>query len=370
VLDSIRTRDSGVAATATAVHAGGAVVLVGEGLASVPGALTAVSRLVEATGARLAWVPRRAGERGALEAGALPSLLAGGRPVSDASARVDVGTAWGVDGLPEGAGRDTSAMLAAVHTGELRALLVGGVDPDDLPDPVAALAALDAVPFLVSLELRESAVTERADVVLPVAAAVEKSGTFLDWEGRARPFAEVLRGTNAMPDVRVLHALAEQMGVALGLPDIASARTEIDEIGAWDGGRSSFVPVDAAPVAAAEQDEAVLATWPLLLDHGRLQDGEPHLAGTAHAAVARLSTATATGLGLADGDAVTVSTGRGEVTAPLVVTDMPDGVVWLPSSSGEVFVRRDLAAANGSRVRLRAGAVAASEVADVEGGTR
>ena len=57
-----------------------------------------------ATGARLAWVPRRAGERGALEAGALPTLLPGGRPVADAAARVDVQTAWGDDRHPGHAG--------------------------------------------------------------------------------------------------------------------------------------------------------------------------------------------------------------------------------------------------------------------------
>ena len=52
-------------------------------------------RLAAATGARLAWVPRRAGERGALEAGALPSLLPGGRPVTDAAARAEVGRGLG-----------------------------------------------------------------------------------------------------------------------------------------------------------------------------------------------------------------------------------------------------------------------------------
>ena len=40
--------------------------------------------------------PRRAGERGALEAGALPTLLPGGRPVADAAARAEVAAAWGV----------------------------------------------------------------------------------------------------------------------------------------------------------------------------------------------------------------------------------------------------------------------------------
>ncbi|HEX6937049.1 MAG TPA: NADH-quinone oxidoreductase subunit G, partial [Actinomycetes bacterium] len=251
VLDALRTGDDRVRAAADALRGEGTVVLVGEGLASVPGALSAVVRLAESTGSGLEWVPRRAGERGALEAGALPSVLPGGRPVADAAARVDVATAWGVAGLPATAGRDTAGILEAVHTGAVRALLVGGVDPYDLPDPTAALAAIDAAPFVVSLELRESAVTERADVVLPVAAAVEKAGTFVDWEGRHRPFSEVLRGTNAMPDVRVLNVLADAMGVDLGLPDVASARAEVAELGVWDGERAAFAPVDPVPPAPA-----------------------------------------------------------------------------------------------------------------------
>ena len=56
------------------------VVLVGERLATVPGALSAAAELAAKTGARLAWVPRRAGDRGAIETGCLPGLLPGGRP--------------------------------------------------------------------------------------------------------------------------------------------------------------------------------------------------------------------------------------------------------------------------------------------------
>jgi NADH-quinone oxidoreductase subunit G len=245
-------------------------------------------------------------------------------------------------------------MLSAVHTGELRALVVGGVDPADLPDPVAALAAIDAAPFVVSLELRASAVTERADVVLPVAPAVEKAGTFVDWEGRARPFPEALRGTPAMSDVRVLHSLAEAMGVDLALPDVDAARQEISELGLWDGDRAAFEPAAAEPARPAD-GEAVLATWPELLDAGRLQDDEPFLAGTARTPVARVSAATAAGLGVTDGDPVTVSTDRGAVTAPVLVTAMPDGVVWLPTNATGVPVRSALAAASGSLVRLAAG---------------
>jgi NADH-quinone oxidoreductase subunit G len=303
----------------------------------------------------VAWVPRRAGERGALEAGALPTLLPGGRPVADAAARVDVATAWDVGSLPSAPGRDGNAMLDAVHRGDIRALVVGGVDPHDLPDPAAALAALDAAAFVVSLELRASTVTERADVVFPVAPAVEKAGTFLDWEGRLRPFTEVLRGTNAIPDVRVLHMLAAAMGVDLRLPDAAAARRELADLDAWDGRRSQAPNVQPVAPPVCRPGEAILASWHLLLDAGRLQDDEPFLAGTARPPVALVSGATLERLGADEGDDVTVTTEYGTVTLPVATREMPDDVVWIPANSVGSAVGRDLRVASGSVVRLSRG---------------
>ncbi|WP_246210323.1 NADH-quinone oxidoreductase subunit G [Nocardioides piscis] len=83
----------------TALDTGG-VILVGERLATSHGALTAARDLAKVTGARLAWVPRRAGDRGAVEAGCLPNLLPGGRPATDAQARVDAAAAWGRSPCP------------------------------------------------------------------------------------------------------------------------------------------------------------------------------------------------------------------------------------------------------------------------------
>ena len=137
-------------------------------------------------------MPRRAGDRGAVDAGCLPNLLPGGRPVIDAAARAELGDAWRLKtGTISGSvGRDTDAIIAAAAAGKIGALVVAGVDPGDLADPALAERALDEVDFLVSLEVRHSAVTERADVVFPVAPVVEKAGTFLDWEGRLRPFPD------------------------------------------------------------------------------------------------------------------------------------------------------------------------------------
>jgi NADH-quinone oxidoreductase subunit G len=346
-------------AAAGALKEAGAVILAGERLAAVPGALAAAARLAFASGARLAWVPRRAGERGAVEAGALPGLLPIGRPVSDAAARAEVARIWGQGPLPVTPGRDTAAILAAAAEGELGALLVAGVDPADLPDPQAALSAIEMAPFVVSLELRASAVTDRADVVFPVAAVAEKAGTFVNWEGRGGSFTAALKVPEVRTDLYVLGAIADQMDIHLGLPDAAAARAELAALGGWRGTRPEPPAVPAAwpeaPLAHTGGLDVRLASWHQLLDSGRMQDGEPSLAGTARPVVARMSATTAAEAGVADGDKVTVATGRGSVTVPAEIVPMADHVVWLPAAGlpGAATLRTGLGAGHGVMVTLR-----------------
>jgi NADH-quinone oxidoreductase subunit G len=330
----------------------GTIVLAGERLATVPGALSALVRLA-ATGVRVAWVPRRAGERGAVEAGALPNLLPIGRPVEDEAARAEVARVWGVASLPATPGRDTDGILAAARADELDALVVAGVDPYDLPDPQAALEALERMPFIVSLETRASAVTDRADVVLPVATVQEKSGTFVNWEGRGRSFEAPFKVPGLQSDLAVIGNLADRMDVHLGLPDPAAARRELSALGSWKGDRVAAPSVAVRAQRAPAAGEAVLATWHLLLDDGRMQDGEPYLAGTARPAEALVSAGTAAELGVSDGDKVVVG-GRGPnaVTLPVRVADLPDRVVWVPSNSGGCSVTRDLNAVTGDIVTI------------------
>ncbi|MFD0072123.1 NADH-quinone oxidoreductase subunit G [Streptomyces sp. NPDC127166] len=341
---------------AEALRQEGAVLAVGERLAGVPGALTAALRASAATGARLVWIPRRAGERGAVEAGALPALLPGGRPATDPRAREEVAAAWGVRELPHRYGRDTGQIVEAAAGGELAALLVAGVEVADLPDPVRAREALDTA-FVVSLELRPGEVTERADVILPVAAVAEKPGTFLNWEGRARLFEAALKPEQmtrplAPSDARVLHMLADALDVHLGLPDLRSARRELDRLGCWTEERATEPSSPAQPAPRPGDGEAVLAGHRLLLDLGRLQEGDTALAGTRHAAVARLSAATAADTGVKDGDVLEVTGPTGSVAFPLQVTDMPDRVVWLPLNSTGRGVLSDTGAHPGDLVRI------------------
>ncbi|GAB2929020.1 NADH-quinone oxidoreductase subunit G [Micromonospora polyrhachis] len=343
---------------AEALATPGAILIVGERLATVPGGLSAAAEAARRTGAKLAWVPRRAGDRGAVDAGCLPNLLPGGRLVNDPAARAELAEAWDLAAgvLPSHVGRDTDQILAAAADGRLGALVVAGVDPGDLADPRLAEQALDAVPFLVSLELRTSAVTRRADVVLPVAPVVEKAGSFLDWEGRLRTFEAVLQ-SSAMTDGRVLDAIAAQLGVSLGIGDVNGIRRELGSLPASRSDRPGPPIVAPGTPAVVAAEQAVLATWHQLIDEGTLIAGDPYLAGTARPAVVRISKGTAQDLGVEDGAAVTVGTDRGAVTLPALITEMPDGVVWLPTNSPGSTVRRSLGAASGAVVRLSVGAV-------------
>lgn len=331
----------------------GSIILAGERLAAVEGGLSALARLAERTGARIGWVPRRAGERGALEAGAAPHLLPGGRPLDDPAARAEVAEAWSVDQLPDSAGRDTTRILAGAAEGALQALLVAGIELDDLPDPRAAHQALAAAPFLVSLEVRHSAVTDLAHVVFPVAPAAEKAGSFVNWEGRQRPFGAALP-PEATSDMRVLAALADELCIDLGLRDATTVRHEMNRLGCWTGTRPAAPDVEAPSAVTTQTGQAVVVSWRQLLDDGRMQDGEPHLAATARPATVRLSPATAAQIGADEGHPVTVHSERGRITLPLSITEMPDAVVWLPMNSPASSVHTALGPAQVVRI-TRAG---------------
>jgi NADH-quinone oxidoreductase subunit G len=328
----------------------GALILVGERLASSPGALSAASALAAETGAKLAWVPRRAGERGAIDAGALPTLLPGGRVVSDAAARAEVETVWGA-AVPTTPGRDVDAILRAASDGTLAALVVGSFDPNDAADPACAAEALERAGFIVSLEMRHSDVTRHADVVLPVAPETEKTGRYVTWEGRRRPFDLTIAGTGAISDGRVLDALAEELDVALNLATVDAARSELVRLGT-PVTRPAGPTVKASAPAAPADGEALLATWHELIDAGRMQDGDEHLAGTAKPVLARVSKTTAEQVGVRPGESISVSTDRGTIVLPVAVDVMPDGVVWLPTNARGCAVRPTLGATAGDTVRL------------------
>ena len=330
---------------------GKSVILVGERAAESAGVLSAVAALANSSSAKIAWIPRRAGERGALEAGAIGNLLPGGRPVADAAARVDIAAVWGADSLPTENGKNSNEIYAAVNAGEIGALLVGGVDPLDGDNSQSALAALEKA-FVVSLEIAPSAVTQRADVVLPVAAITEKSGSFLNWEGRARSFDAAVADSLNRSDLRILSMIAEEIGASVNLATVTSAIKEIASLGKWDGARLAMNKVSATSQPAVSGDQFILTSWRRLLDMGTLQKGEDNLAGTSRKTVAVISPKRAQALGVADGDQLKISTPLGYVNLSALVEDIHDDAIWAPRNSRGSQLLINLGVAHGAVVTV------------------
>ena len=303
------------------------IVLVGERLAQIPGAYFALAEKMAKTRARLAWVPRRAGEIGAIKAGCLPDLLPGGRRLANESARTEINQAWSAN-LPTEPGMDANTQFDWAGTDRLCAIVMAGIDADDFRDPELVLAAADNA-FTICLESRLSPVAARADVVLPVDLLEQTSGTFLNWEHRACSVNQVVTNPRSpMTEIRVLAALAQQMSGDLGFRSVTGAAKSWAQLPFWEGEALVINPVDPCP---APPTGVVVSTWRELIDNSRCLDGANAVLSTAHLPLARISPQTRRTEGLATSSYVRLSGPKGSVTFPLQVEPgMADGVIWAP----------------------------------------
>ena len=205
---------------------------------------------------------------------------------------------------------------------------------------------------MVSLEIRQSAVTDRANVVLPIAAVAEKSGTFINWEGRGRSFDIAIENSLQRSDVRILSLLADEIGRPIGISTVAKAANEFAALGAWDGAKSEFGGVGAIAPITVSGDQAILTSWRRLLDNGSLQDGEANLAGTARKTVAVISPKRAAAIGVNDGDLVKISNNKGAIVLPVLIEAIHDDAVWAPRNSMGSELLRTLGTAANSVVTV------------------
>ena len=332
----------------------GAIILVGERAATAAGTYSALLELSRETGARLAWVPRRAGERGALDAGAMAGLLPGGRLMSDREARAEVARVWGVgaSAFTTKRGRPQERALREMSEGKIDVALIAGLQIADAPDPTVFKSALSQAKFVVSFEQRLSDVSAYAHVVLPVAVVIEKSGTFTDWEGRTRRFGRALNDSAANSDATVLGMLARQMNAPETGWRLEEIRDEMAKLVRPAEQRASAPTVDSHEIKDLPKGSARLATWHQLLDLGAMQAHEEHLAGTRRPAVMVISAARARELGVTTGDLIQASNAMGSITLPCQIGEIHDEAVWLPMNSPDSQVLTTLGARAGATVKV------------------
>jgi NADH-quinone oxidoreductase subunit G len=365
-------------------------VVVLAGWRAAGGALAAAARLAADLGGSLAWVPRRAGDRGALDAGARPDLLPGGRPVSDDGARGELAEAWGAE-LPAEPGLDAREILRRAAGGQLGVLLLAGVDlVRDYGPRELAEQALDNT-FVIAIDHSRNHTTERADVLLPGVLHAETEGTYTDWEGRVqaqRPAVPV--GGAAQTVWELADQLAIRLGVDLGLAtlDRVAAETErfrarpaglappaLPELprrpkrsGEPQGPEGSGEPQGGAPVSRAPVDRAAaagpagpregltLVTYPLLLDAASMLARADDLTRSTSPAFVELHPEDAERLRVGDGITVEVDFGEDRVVKlPARVSGaVAPGCAFIPTNQPDLALGELLGAAPAQRVTLRA----------------
>ena len=266
--------------------------------------------LADLTGAAPGTLDEGANPAGAWIAGAVPHREANGAPVKrvglDARAMIEVG---------------------------LDAYVLMGLEPElDCADGARARNALNAAKFVVSLStFRSEAMSEYADVILPIAAFAETEGTFVNLSGTRQSFAAAAPPwADSRPAWRVLRVLGNLFELTgfeqETIEDVRGELGESDPAGApgWSLPRSLPEPADdgierISLVPTYAVDALVRRSKPLQAT----RDGE--FAGVA------LSPATIERMGLADGEPASVRQGAGEVVLGVVADRrVPDDCAFLP----------------------------------------
>ncbi len=301
----------------------GALVIAGER----SGAADAARDHLLGSGARFAYVTRRAGDRGALRAGVHPSLLPGGRGLSEAGA---VESRWKTSVNRE-PGRDSRGILQACADREIDVLYLIGVDPlRDFPDAALALRALENVPVKIVQSLELGPLEPFADAFLPAAPFLEKEGHVTNWEGRGQRLRRVRDPEGmSLPDWEIFASLALACGGDLGFESLDEIHEEMGELLAPLDLMSSM-PAPSEPAEDASAEGLTFFTYPLLVDEGRLSERADELkAALADPPFAEIHPDDAGDV--ADGADVVLKTSAGEATLPARVTEhVAKGSVFVP----------------------------------------
>lgn len=155
--------------------------------------------------------------QGACDLGALPNVFPAYQQTANAEARKKFESAWKVSALQGTPGLTVTEMIPAAAKGDIKALYIMGENPmvsdPDLKHVEEALKNLD---FLVVQDIFLTETAQMADVVLPAASFAEKDGTFTNTERRVQ---RVRKGVEppgqARPDWEIIADLAARMGYAM-----------------------------------------------------------------------------------------------------------------------------------------------------------
>src|SRR5262249_24049994 len=151
--------------------------------------------------------------QGASDAGLIPMVYPDYQPVGSAEVRRKFEAAWGVP-LDPAPGLTVVEIMAGALAGRVRGMFMMGENPF-LSDPNVnkVRKALASLEFLAVQDIFLTETAEFADVVLPAASFLEKTGTYTNTDRRVQVGRKALDPPGeARPDGEVLCELAARLG--------------------------------------------------------------------------------------------------------------------------------------------------------------
>ena len=298
--------------------------------------------------------------QGACDTGALPNVFPGYQKVDDDELRAKFEAAWGIS-LPAQPGLTIVDLRNAALEGKLKALYVMGENPMlSCPDQGHVEETLRTLDLVVVQDIFLTETAEFADVILPAAGFAEKEGNFTNTERRVQRVRKAIEPPGeAREDWHILCDLACRMGYEMTYSSAADIQDEIASLTPIYGGITydrleegslqwpcpdrdhpgtpilhaekftkglgTFHPVEFAPARELPDDEYpfVLSTGRMLqhFHTGTMTRRSQVLDDLVPLGAIEINPEDAARLGVADGEAVTVTSRRGEIQIAAQVTE-------------------------------------------------
>lgn len=321
---------------------------------------------------------------GGREVGGMATLLPAHRDMANPEHRQAVADYWGVNSIPARPGLTAVEMFQALGQGKMKAIWIVATNPlASLPNSWQVQAALEKAELVVVQDIYAGETSEMADVILPAATWLEKTGTMTNAERRISLLEKVIDPPGqALPDVDILLRFADAMGwgeyfqrrtpaeifdehvgltagtdvditglshnllrsggptqwpfpAAAANGPVTDSRLYADHQFATADGRARLHPIVFAPPA-----ETPDADFPLVVTTGRVRDQWHTMTKTGQVAKLRQHTPSpacdihpddATPRGIAEGDIIRVVNRRGEIRMPARLTrDIRAGTIFVP----------------------------------------
>ncbi len=302
----------------------------------------AVAGLTYLLEARLYLLSERPNEQGLIDAGCVPDMLPGGRPVSIHDFRHKFEDSW-KGNVPVEEGLTMMEMMEGMKNREIKALYIMGDNPVfNLPYRSFIREALEALDFLVVQDMYLSETAEMADVVLPSKGWTEKEGTYTNLERRVQLQRKAVQVSRGMEDWKIISDISCKMGYQMSYPDSAGVMDEIAEVSPlyrdltyreiskghclWPyhgeplRGKINEIP----PVTDSKGEynaDFYLAPDKPLFHSGTLSRRSPSLNRISPVPELKISRETADRLGLTGGERVRFRTSLGSGEAPVYIDD-------------------------------------------------